>query len=150
MRAGAHPLPSKPVGPARSNSAVSVKSADEGARSADSAIVNAAAKPGVIGGARTAATTGSLRGAKHVDVSRSNSLAASVQSFRTANSGSPLPMQSRDYANNALHPQPRAQPSPSPSIQDNGTAHLHDAGRHTGSESEFGTPRLFVDAQHTI
>ncbi|GAK64190.1 p-loop containing nucleoside triphosphate hydrolase protein [Moesziomyces antarcticus] len=151
MRAGAHPLPSKPVGPARSNSAVSVKSADEGARSADSAIVNAAAKPGVIGGARTAATTGSLRGAKHVDVSRSNSLAASVQSFRTANSSSPLPMQSRDYPNNALHPQQRGlNPLQSPSIQDNGNAHLHDSGRHTGSESEFGTPRLFVDAQHAF
>lgn len=100
---------------------------------------NAAFRPGVIGGVRSG-----VRSQKQADVSRSNSLAASVQSFRSANSGSPLPGSSHGLSAQtglgmALH---------SPSLQENGM-NLHDRSLNTSGETEFGTPRLFVDAQHT-
>lgn len=139
-RTGAHPLPNKPVGPARSNSAVSARStgngADDAVRSVDSAMTTTALRPGVIGGAR-AASIGNVgaagaRGQKQSEVSRSNSLAASVQSFRSANSGSPLPGSLQSQNGFPV-------PLQSPCLQGNASG-----------ETEFGTPRLFLDAQHTL
>ncbi|TKY87680.1 hypothetical protein EX895_003261 [Sporisorium graminicola] len=137
-RAGAHPLPNKPVAPARTNSAVSARSTgnttEDAVRSVDPAMSNSTAlRPGVIGGARAGGAAGTgTRGQKQSDASRSNSLAASVQSFRSANSASPLPgsMQSRNEFTVPLQ---------SPSFHGN-----------TSGETEFGTPRLFLDAQHTL
>lgn len=142
-RIGAHPLPNKPSAPARSNSAISARStgpaSDDAVRSVDSALSTSAFRPGLISGVRNG-----VRGQKQTEISRSNSLAASVQSFRSASSGSPLPGYSQTLNTHtgigmALH---------SPSLQENGL-NLHDRSLNTSGETEFGTPRLFVDAQHT-
>ncbi|SPO32105.1 related to TIF2 - translation initiation factor eIF4A [Ustilago trichophora] len=148
-RIGAHPLPNKPAAPARSNSAVSSRSngpgSEDAVRSVDSAMTNAALRPGVIGGARN-----SSRGQKQAEVSRSNSLAASIQSFRSANSGSPLPGSSQNFGQGGLNAQTGLAISlQSPSLQEN-DMNLHNRSMNTSAETEFGTPRLFVDAQHTF
>ncbi|GAC98889.1 translation initiation factor [Pseudozyma hubeiensis SY62] len=142
-RAGAHPLPNKPGAPGRSNSAISARSAgnataEDAVRSFDSAMNNAALRPGVIGGTRAAGVSGT-RGPRQADVGRSNSLAASVNSLRSANSGSPLP---------AVQAQPDL-PHRSPSLQEN-AAGSHERNGNVSGETEFGTPRLFLDAQHAF
>lgn len=144
-RVGTHPLPNKPGAPARSNSAISARSSaniavDDSVRSVDSAMTNAVPRAGVIGGTRTSAVSSS-HGQKQAEVSRSNSFAASTQSFRSANSRSPLP--------GSMHAQVGLSvPVRSPSLHENG-AGSHDRN-NTSGESEFGTPRLFLDAQHTF
>ncbi|SNX83678.1 related to TIF2 - translation initiation factor eIF4A [Melanopsichium pennsylvanicum] len=145
-RIGAHPLPNKPAAPSRSNSAILNKSSgptqDDAVRSMDS-FMAAAFRPGVIGSAR-----GGARGQKQADVSRSNSLAASINSYRSANSGSPLPASAQSFAQGSLNAQiGPVQSLQSPSLQDNGTI-SRNRSMNTSSETEFGTPRLFVDAQH--
>ncbi len=109
---------------------------------------NAALRPGVIGAARNGP-----RGQKQTEVSRSNSLAASIQSFRSANSGSPLPSASQErnaFAQGGLNASTGIGLAlQSPSLQENGIT-LHDRGLNSSAETEFGTPRLYLDAQHTF
>lgn len=152
-RVGGHPLPNKPSAPGRSNAAVMTRNnapvSDEAIRSVDSAISNAALRPGVIGGTRTAS-----RGQIQADVSRSNSLAASIQSFHSAHSGSPLPATSHERSNFAqgnLNAQAGLTMGlQSPSIQEDSTMGFHDRNFAGSNETESGTPRLYVDAQHTF
>ena len=151
-RGSAHPLPNKPAAPTRSNSAISARSSghgpDDATRSSDSALSSASLRPGVIGGPRN-----NPRGQKQAEVSRSNSLSASVQSFRSANSGSPLPgslQNGSSFGQNGSSAQTGPTlPLHSGSLQDHDLG-LHDRNMNTSAEAEFGTPRLFVDAQHTF
>ncbi|PWZ01702.1 hypothetical protein BCV70DRAFT_199138 [Testicularia cyperi] len=169
-RLAAHPLPNKPSAPVRSNSSLSSRTAasEDQNRSFDSVHSNAsgAQRLAAIGAQRSTPRHAQQQlqqsqqqhpGYNGVELSRSNSLATSFQSFRSASTGSSLPgLGATDSTPSrpSLQGRPSNMAGPaslslrSPSL--GGTpSHLERDLSQIG-ETEFGTPRLMLDSQHVF
>ncbi|EPQ29936.1 uncharacterized protein PFL1_02608 [Pseudozyma flocculosa PF-1] len=167
-RLAAHPLPSRPVQShgQRSASVLFLRgnAHDDHTRSLDSH--PAKQSPGAIGGHRIPSRD------MGPHLSRSNSLAASVSSFRSANSASPAPsfvtnpatdldtpisagkhlFQRQNSTNGALTGSPTSKDHhffQSGSLSPNPAAH-GSRDNNVSGETDYGTPRLFLDSQHVF
>ncbi|KAN0059975.1 hypothetical protein ACQY0O_007948 [Thecaphora frezii] len=179
-RLGSHPLPNRPAQSQsqsqsqpqshtpRTASALSFRSnasVEDHTRSLDSQPFKQGPGPGAIGGHRVPSRD------LNTQLSRSNSLAASVHSFRSANSASPsvsmlpnpvgdlnVPISAGKHLfqrQNSTGGGPVGSPTSnsfqaaSPGLGAGTGAHPNRDASASG-ETEFGTPRLFLEGQHVF